>query len=79
MTRQEIETRFAATIDAIDRINTTIKMHESAAPKEHALLIEGWKKMRKKVSDNFLNDFHTYELGVASRNIEDLEIIAQAA
>jgi hypothetical protein len=62
MTRQEIETRFSATLDALERINKTIALHESLAPIEHTLIIQGWKNKRKKVTDNFLNDLKAFEL-----------------
>ena len=79
MTRQELETRFSTTIDAIERIDKTIAMHEAAAPKEHALIIEGWKKMRKKVSDNFINDFNAFKLDLELTAKTMQQNIAQAA
>jgi hypothetical protein len=79
MTRQDIEKRFLATLDALESINEAIAMHELLAPKEHALIIEGWKNKRKKVSDNFLNDFNTFQLDLELDCRAKQQNIAQAA
>jgi hypothetical protein len=79
MTRQEIETRFSATLDALERINKAIALHESLAPIEHALIIQGWKNKRKKVSDNFLNDLKAFELELLLDSKSKQQTLGQAA
>ena len=79
MTRKEIETRFLATLDALERINKTIALHESLAPIEHALIIQGWKNKRKKVSDNFINDLKTFELELQTDIKAQQQAMGQAA
>lgn len=79
MTRKEIETRFSATLDALERINKTIALHESLAPTEHALIIQGWKNKRKKVSDNFLKDLKAFELELFLDCKAKQQVMGQAA